>query len=204
MTDDAIVMIISAASGTGKSTLARALVDSDDHTVLSISHTSREIRTGEVDGRDYHFVTESVFRQMIDQGEFLEYAQVYGNYYGTARKSVMQQLDSGSNVILEIEWQGAEQVISKYPSAIRVFLLPPSVDSLRSRLTNRGRDSQGSIEERLALALDDMKQCVGYDHLILNDDFDRALADLRSLVPGNSGRIRPVPQSLLEKLGISA
>ena len=199
---ESVLLIISAASGTGKSSLSRALVESSDSTVLSVSHTTREIRRNEVEGKDYYFVDDDEFQRMIAAGEFVEHAKVYDHYYGTSRKSIEQHLNSGENVLLEIEWQGARQVVELFPSAVRVFLLPPSIRSLRNRLRGRGRDSGDTIEARLAAAVNDIKNCFDYDHLILNDQFDAALSDLKTLLPGSTGTIRPIPAGLLGELGV--
>ena len=197
-----IVLIISAASGTGKSSLARALVESNRHAELSISHTTREIRRGEADGRDYFYIPKEQFEQMIVNDEFVEYAQVFGNYYGTSRKQIENRLEEGINVVLDIDWQGAQQVAGKFRSAIRVFLLPPSIEALEERLQERGRDSEETILARLAEAVEDMKHCVDFDHHVLNDDFDAALADLQSLLPGNARKLREIRDDLLTQLGV--
>ncbi|MDE0309683.1 MAG: guanylate kinase [Acidiferrobacterales bacterium] len=201
---ESALIVISAASGAGKSSLARALVENTDRVVLSVSHTTRTIGDNEVDGREYHFVTEQEFRRMIEAGEFLEYAQVYDNYYGTARQTVMRELESGKNVVLEIDWQGARQVEARFANIIKVFVLPPSIEVLRQRLIGRGRDSDNTIERRLTAAMDDMQHCVDYDYLVVNDDFDLALSEIRNVLPGGSGVIRPVPESLKEKFSIPA
>ena len=200
--EESVLLIISAASGTGKSSLSRALVESSDSTVLSVSHTTREIRRNEVDGKDYFFIGDDEFQRMIAAGEFVEHAKVYDHYYGTSRKSIEQHLNSGENVLLEIEWQGARQVVELFPSAVRVFLLPPSIQSLRNRLRSRGRDSGDTIEARLAAAVNDIKNCFDYDHLILNDQFDAALTDLKTLLPDSTGTIRPIPAGLFGELGV--
>lgn len=196
-------MIIAAASGTGKTSLSRALVESQSAVEFSVSHTSREIRRNEVDGRDYFFISEQSFLKMIEAGHFVEYARVYGNYYGTSRKTLEDCLNSGSSVVLDIDWQGAQQVASQFDCAVRVFLLPPSIDMLEKRIVGRDRDSDESIRQRLQMAIDDMKHCVEFDHIILNDDFNAALADLKALLPGNSGVTRPLPEDLFTRLGIS-
>ena len=200
--EQSVLLIISAASGTGKSSLSRALVESSQRTVLSVSHTTREIRRNEVNGKDYHFIGDDEFQRMIEAGDFVEYAKVYGHYYGTSRTLIEQHLNSGVNVLLEIEWQGARQVVQLFPSAVRVFLLPPSIHSLRNRLCNRGRDSGETIEARLATAVNDIKNCFDYDYLIFNDQFDAALSDLKTLLPGNTGTIRPIPAGLFGELGV--
>ena len=139
---------------------------------------------------------------MIARGEFVEHAKLYGNYYGTSRSIIENLLNSGNNVVLEIDWQGADQVVMHYPSAIRVFLLPPSIEELKIRLMLRGRDSESSINQRLSSAIEDMKNCLSYDYLILNDDFDAALSDLKSLLPGNIARARTIGDNLLQHLGV--
>ncbi len=197
-----VLMIVSAASGTGKSSLTRALVAAEPSTVLSISHTTREKRGEEKNGVDYFFISAAEFEGMIEQGEFVEYAELYGCYYGTSRSMIENLLSSGSSVVLEIDWQGAAQIMLHYPNAVRVFLLPPSIETLKNRLMLRGRDSKSSINQRLTLAIEDMKNCLTYDYLILNDDFDAALENLKSLLPGNSGQPRTIPDRLLQRLGI--
>ena len=205
MTDkDAIILVIAAASGTGKSSLARALAETHSAVTLSVSHTSREMRRNEVDGRDYFFISEQSFLTMIKAGHFVEHAKVYGNYYGTSKKTLEDSLDSGVSVLLDIDWQGAQQVASHFDCAVTVFLLPPSIDALKKRLIGRDRDSEESIKERLQMAVDEMRHCIEFDHIILNDDFDAALMDLEGLLPGSSGTTRPLPDDLFARLGIQS
>ncbi len=199
----AIVLVIAAASGTGKSTLTRALVESEKNAVLSISHTTRELRNKEVDGQDYFFVSEQSFLKMVEVGSFVEYAKVYGHYYGTSRKTIEDCLNSGLSVVLDIDWQGANQIARQFDCAQLVFLLPPSISALKKRLVNRKRDSDAVIQKRLQLAIDDMKHCHEFDHIILNDDFNSALKDLQSLLHGNRDKIRSLPENLFDKLGIT-
>ena len=200
---DPIILIVAAASGTGKSSLSQALVKSEPDVALSISHTTRKIGRKEVDGKDYFFISEQSFLKMVDAGNFVEYAKVYGHYYGTSRQTLEDSLRSGISVVLDIDWQGAEQVASQFDSAVRVFLLPPSIATLRSRLQKRDRDSGETIKERLRMAIDDMKHCVEFDHIILNDNFNAALQDLKALLPGAGATPRPLPAGLMKKLGIS-
>ncbi len=199
---DPVILIIAAASGTGKSSLAKALVSSEADAVLSISHTTRGIGRNEVDGREYFFVSEQSFLKMVEAGYFVEYANVYGHYYGTSRKTIESSLDSGLSVVLDIDWQGAQQVASQFDCAVRVFLLPPSISTLKSRLTRRKRDSDSAIQTRLQMAIDDMNHCAEFDHIILNDNFNAALQDLKSLLPGSSGITRPLPEDLFSRLNI--
>ena len=199
-----IILIIAAASGTGKSSLARALVESESSVVLSVSHTTRKIGHGETDGREYFFISEQTFKKMTEAGHFAEYAKVYDHYYGTSIKTITDNLESGLSVVLDIDWQGAQQVARQFECAVKVFLLPPSIPSLRTRLVNRKRDPENAIQSRLQMAIEDMKHYTEFDHVILNDNFDAALQDLKSLLPGQSGITRPLPENLLERLGIAA
>ena len=197
-----ILLIIAAASGTGKSSLAQALVATEPKVALSVSHTTRDIRTGERDGRDYHFVTEGDFKRMIDQNQFIEYAQVYGHFYGTSRKTIEDSLNAKVSMILDIDWQGAKQVKTNFDSAVSVFLLPPSLDALQERLINRKRDSEETIQQRLAVAIEDMRHFVEFDYIVLNDCFESALSDLKKLLKGHKSGIRPLPHGLLNLLCI--
>ena len=199
-----VILIIAAASGTGKSSLARALVKSEPSVVLSVSHTTRKIGRGEIDGREYFFISEQSFKKMARTGHFAEYAKVYDHYYGTSKKTITDNLESGFSVVLDIDWQGAQQVARQFECAVKVFLLPPSIRSLRTRLVKRKRESEKAIQSRLQMAIEDMKHHTEFDHVILNDNFDAALQDLKSLLPGHSGITRPLPENLLERLGIAA
>lgn len=199
-----VILIIAAASGTGKSSLARALVKSEPSVVLSVSHTTRKIGRGEIDGREYFFISEQSFKKMAQAGQFAEYAKVYDHYYGTSKKTITDNLESGLSVVLDIDWQGAQQVARQFECAVRVFLLPPSLQTLRTRLVERKRDPENAIQSRLQMAIEDMKHYTEFDYVILNDDFDAALQDLKSLLPGHSGITRPLPENLLESLGIAA
>ncbi|MBR9828431.1 MAG: guanylate kinase [Oceanospirillales bacterium] len=173
--------ILSAPSGAGKTSLVKALLQQDEHVVVSVSHTTRAMRPGEIDGVDYNFVTMDAFNALIEQGQFLEYAEVFGNKYGTSQQWVKEQLVAGRDVILEIDWQGAEQVCRLMPEAVTVFILPPSRSALRERLNARGQDSADVIDGRMAAATSEMSHYPEYDYLLINDDFDTALAQLASL-----------------------
>ncbi len=203
VTDGPIILIIAAASGTGKSSLSKALVAAESTAILSISHTTRDRRRREVDGRDYFFISEQSFLKMAGAGEFVEYAEVYDHYYGTSRKTIEDCLAAGHSVVLDIDWQGARQVASQFDCVISAFLLPPSIAELETRLIRRRRDSKATIRARLQEAIEDMKHCREFDHLILNDNFDAALGDLMALLPGRSGVVRPLPPGLFERLGVA-
>ncbi len=203
MSDKPVILVISAASGTGKSSLSRALVESCEKVVLSVSHTTRDMRHGEVNGRDYFFVSEREFSAMAADGQFAEHAVVYGYRYGTAKNTLQSSLAAGKSVLLEIDWQGAQQVAETFSSTVQVFLLPPSLASLRKRLIERKRDAPAIIEQRLAAAKEDLKHCVYFDHWIVNDDFATALEDLRQLLSNHQTKHRKVPAELLRELGIA-
>ncbi len=174
--------IISAPSGAGKTSLVKALLESTDNIMVSISHTTRGIRPGEVDGKDYHFTDTATFRGMIADNAFLEHAQVFDNFYGTSRSSALDMMGKGVDVILEIDWQGAQQVRSKMPEAISIFILPPSREELERRLRGRGTDADEVIARRLGEAVTEMSHYREFDYLVFNDDFDTALAELRAIV----------------------
>ncbi|MEO5344242.1 MAG: guanylate kinase [Gammaproteobacteria bacterium SHHR-1] len=173
--------ILSAPSGAGKTSLVKALLQQDADVVVSVSHTTRDMRPGEQDGVDYNFVTMDAFNALIEQGQFLEYAEVFGNKYGTSQQWVRDQLEAGRDVILEIDWQGAEQVRRLMPEAVTVFILPPSRAALRERLNARGQDSEEIIDGRMAEAISEMSHYPEYDYLLINDDFAQALDELASL-----------------------
>ena len=175
---------VSAPSGAGKTSLVKALVERCPGIGVSVSHTTREVRPGERDGVSYHFVTDTVFLDMLSRGEFLEHAKVFNHYYGTAQSWVEQQLASGQDVILEIDWQGAAQIKRQRQDAVSVFILPPSREALRQRLTTRGRDQEDIIQQRMNQARDEMSHYPEADFIVVNDDFDTALAQLEHLVEG--------------------
>ncbi len=173
--------ILSAPSGAGKTSLVRALLDSLSGVAVSVSHTTRAPRQGEEEGTDYHFVDTEAFERLVEGGEFLEFARVFDNYYGTRRANVLERLEAGEDVILEIDWQGARQVVEAFPQAVRVFILPPDREALLQRLTARGQDSDEIIGRRMADAVSEMRHYDEYDYLIFNDDFAVALAELEAL-----------------------
>ncbi len=180
-TAQGLLFIVSAPSGAGKTSLLKALLVRDASLNLSVSHTTRAARPGERDGVDYHFVSMDVFQRMRDADAFLEWAQVFDNAYGTAEANVRAQLDQGRDVILEIDWQGARQVRARLPEAIAIFIVPPSVEALRERLSGRGQDSVEVIERRMRDARADITHYDEYDYLIVNDVFDDALDELAAV-----------------------
>lgn len=176
------LFIISAPSGTGKTSLVKHLVGSIEAIQVSVSHTTRPKRHGETDGVNYHFVERAVFEKMISDSGFLEYAEVYGHYYGTSQEWVEQTLAQGIDVVLEIEWQGAKQVKRYFPEAKTIFILPPDAASLEQRLRDRGKDEQAIIEKRLQAARKEVQYCVDYQYIVVNDQFEKALTDLCAIV----------------------
>ena len=186
------MLVLSAPSGAGKSSLARALADADPRVAFCVSHTTRPPRPGEVDGVHYHFVDRHEFEAMVDAGEFLEHARVFDRYYGTSRGALRAGLARGRDVVLDIDWQGARLVREAFPEAVSVFILPPSIEALRSRLVGRGQDSAGIIERRMRDARADIGHYGEFDHVVVNDDFDRTLAELRALLRDGHGAMPPV------------
>jgi len=186
------LFIISAPSGAGKTSLARALIANSPNTKMSISHTTRQQRAGELDGQDYFFVDQPEFLTMVSDGVFLEYAEVYGNYYGTSRLAVEKMLEDGINVLLDIDWQGARKVREQMSQAVSISVLPPSVEELERRLRSRGSDSEDVIQSRMLQAKDEMRHCRESDFLVMNDEFNQALDDLSLILSGESGSIRPL------------
>ncbi|MEM1112558.1 MAG: guanylate kinase [Pseudomonadota bacterium] len=173
---------VSAPSGAGKTSLVKALIERHRSIVVSVSHTTRAIRPGEEDGVNYHFVDEATFNSLLAQGDFLEHARVFGNLYATSRAAVEQQLGQGLDVILEIDWQGAAQVRAQVPDSRAIFIMPPSREALLQRLTDRGQDEGEVIARRMAEAEAEMSHYVDSDYLVVNDDFDQALADLEAII----------------------
>ncbi|PKO46547.1 MAG: guanylate kinase [Betaproteobacteria bacterium HGW-Betaproteobacteria-22] len=176
------LFIITAASGAGKTSLIKALLAEDAHLRLSVSHTTRSPRPGEVNGVDYHFVDDAAFLQMLGEASFLESAEVHGARYGTSQAAVDAPLQAGYDVILEIDWQGAAQVRRIYPRAISIFVLPPSIETLEQRLNSRGQDSQETISRRVAAARAEMRHVGEFDYVTINNYFDVALQDIRAIV----------------------
>lgn len=177
--------IVAAPSGAGKSSLVNALIARLPFVYLSISHTTRPMRPGETDGEHYHFTTKDDFLQRVSEGEFLEHAEVFDNYYGTSQKYVQQQLDAGHDVILEIDWQGAQQVRRLMPDAHSIFILPPSKEALLERLEKRQQDSAEVIARRMRDAVSDMAHYAEFDYLIINDDFYKALDEMCTIFTSN-------------------
>lgn len=173
---------VSAPSGAGKTSLVKALVEAESSLQVSVSHTTRAMRPGEVDGVNYHFCDREAFEAMLTESAFLEHAEVFGNLYGTSQRFVESALAEDRDVVLEIDWQGARQVKRLLPDSCAIFILPPSEAALRERLTGRGQDDASTIERRMAAAASEMSHYVEADYLVINDDFPTALEELRAIV----------------------
>ncbi|MEY3950986.1 MAG: hypothetical protein RJB21_745 [Pseudomonadota bacterium] len=186
------MLMVVAPSGAGKSSLVNALLQKDPDIGLSVSFTTRAPRPGEVDGREYNFLTESEFLQRKEAGDFLEWANVHGNYYGTSKSWIESQMQNGKDVILEIDWQGARQVQKLIPEAIWIFILPPSIQTLEDRLRKRAQDDEATIQKRVAAAKDELTHVAEANYLVVNDHFEQALNDLNQVVLAS--RLRTGPQ----------
>lgn len=184
--------IVTAPSGAGKTTLVRLLTESDSEISVSISTTTRAPRTGEKDGREYHFVNVRDFLGMISRNEFLEWAEVHGNYYGTSRHWIESEMNAGRDVLLEIDWQGARQVREAFRAAISVFILPPSLNALYERLSGRGTDSAETIALRIAAAREEIRHVDEFDYVIINDDLQQAHDNLRAVI--SASRLQYITQ----------
>jgi guanylate kinase len=176
------LFIISAASGAGKTSLVKKLLTLINDLTLSISHTTRNPRPGEIDGKDYFFVTNEIFAEMVKEDKFLETAKCHGSFYGTSRNFVQEVRDAGKDIIFEIDWQGAKSIKAIFPEAISIFILPPSLKKLEERLIARGQDSEDTIKARLAAAKSEMSHVNQFDYVTINDNFDDALKELQSII----------------------
>jgi len=176
------LFVVAAPSGAGKSSLVKALLTREPGLAVSVSHTTRAPRGAEIDGREYHFVSEATFRDMVMHGAFFEWAEVHGNLYGTSRPAIEQRLGAGQDVVLEIDWQGALQIKRLFPGAVLVFILPPSWDELQRRLRGRGEDAEDVIATRLENAREEVAQAPRFDYVVINAVFDAAVDDLQAVV----------------------
>lgn len=183
------LLVISGPSGTGKGTICKQLFDRLENIVFSVSMTTRSPREGEVNGVNYHFVNKESFEEMISQGGFLEYAQVFDNYYGTPRQLVMEKLNAGIDVILEIDVQGAMQVKRVFPEALLIFVLPPSLEELRRRIVGRGTETEESLNKRLGKAIDEIEYAVRYDYAIINDVLEEAVEGIIKIIEAERFRV---------------
>ena len=186
------MFMIVAPSGAGKSSLVAALLDTDPNLSLSVSFTTRSPRPGEIEGVNYHFISEADFLSRKEQGDFLEWALVHGNYYGTSRSWILEKMQLGQDVILEIDWQGAKQIQEIIPSALWIFILPPTFEILEQRLRSRGQDDDSTIQRRINAAHDELTHIAEADYLVVNDLFQAAIFELSQII--SAGRLRTRPQ----------
>ena len=193
-----LLYVVSAPSGAGKTSLCRAITDSLEDLTHSISYTTRKPRLGEIDGRDYHFVSQERFQEMIKAGDFAEWAEVHSNLYGTSRRVLDDMISKGMNIILDIDTQGAKQIKSKFNSAVFIFIMPPSLDILEERLRNRKSDHEEEIKKRMRRAREEIKDYALYDYLVVNRDFEGALTELRSVVIAERCRIQHADTQWIE------
>jgi len=200
------LFVVAAPSGAGKSSLVKSLLELDSHLVVSISHTTRPPRGQEQDGREYHFIDEARFREMVEAGDFFEWAEVHGNLYGTSRAGVEQMVAGGQDVVLEIDWQGALQIKALFPNAVLIFILPPSFEELAMRLNRRGEDRPDVIVQRLVNARHEVAQARHFDFVIINGLFEIALFDLKTVVHSQrlkyTSQLRSKPM-VFKALGLS-
>jgi guanylate kinase len=197
------LFVVSAPSGAGKTSLVQALLGAMEGIGVSISHTTRAMRPGEQGGKDYHFVDVPAFKQMVEQGAFLEHAQVFDNFYGTSKAAVVARLEAGEDVILEIDWQGAQQVRKHFADAVGIFILPPSKAALRQRLTSRGQDDESIIDRRMREAESEMSHYAEFDYVVVNDDFKLATGELKAIIATQRlqiGRQRSTLEGLISDL----
>ena len=187
-----LLVVLSAPSGAGKSTIIQRVMAAEPTCAFSVSHTTRAPRPGEQHGVHYFYVTREEFDHMVANGEFVEHATVFGNSYGTSKQAIADQIQSGKSVILDIDWQGARAIKQWRPEAVSIFILPPSRAALRERLTNRKQDSAEVIDRRMREAVAEMSHYSEFDHLVVNDDFDAALADLKAILRSEPQKVRPI------------
>ena len=190
------LFIIAAPSGCGKTSLVKALLESSSNLSVSVSHTTRKPRKGEINGENYHFVSKERFDEMISNNDFVEYAEVFGNLYGTARSNIKEKLDANFDIILEIDWQGARQVRENMPDSISVFILPPSKNVLLQRLIDRGQDDDETISKRMKNSESEMSHYDEFEYLVINDQFESALNDLKAIIQDLSNNKKNIEFSL--------
>ncbi len=188
------LFVISAPSGAGKTTLVKRVILARPELKFSISYTTRPARPGEQDRIDYFFLDRNEFKQMHDEGAFLEHAEVFGNFYGTGKQQVTTLCAAGNDVLLEIDWQGTAQIRLEVPHATTIFILPPSLGSLRDRLQQRAQDDQHTVDQRMSAAIDEISHYMDFDYLIVNDDFDQALSEMGAVVSGQGDHLRQAAQ----------
>ena len=194
-----LLLVVSGPSGAGKGTICKALLNKNDQIKLSVSATTRKPRNGEVHGVNYFFIEKEEFTKMIENGEFLEYAQIYDNFYGTPKAAIIECLDKGQDVILEIEMQGARQIKEVYPEGVFIFVLPPSLEELKSRIVGRGTETQEEIEKRFSCAFEEINQIVNYDYFIVNEDIEKSVSDVEAIICAEKNKVTRYKNNIIDK-----
>jgi len=194
-----LLLVVSGPSGAGKGTICKALLNKNDQIKLSVSATTRKPRTGEVHGVNYFFLEKEEFTTMIENGEFLEYAQIYDNFYGTPKAAIIECLEKGQDVILEIEMQGAKQIKEVYPEGVFIFVLPPSLEELKSRIVGRGTETAEEIEKRFSCAFEEINQIVNYDYFIVNEDVDKSVNDVEAIICTEKNKVTRYKNNIIDK-----
>ena len=194
-----LLLVVSGPSGAGKGTICKALLEKNNEIKLSVSATTRKPRTGEVHGVNYFFIEKEEFTTMIENGEFLEYAKIYDNFYGTPKASVIECLEKGQDVILEIEMQGAKQIKEVYPEGVFIFVLPPSLEELKSRIVGRGTETQEEIEKRFSCAFEEINQIVNYDYFIINEDIEKSVNDVEAIISAEKNKVTRYKNNIIDK-----
>ena len=194
-----LLLVVSGPSGAGKGTICKALLNKNDEIKLSVSATTRKPRNGEVHGVNYFFIEKEEFTNMIENGEFLEYAQIYDNFYGTPKSAIIECLEKGQDVILEIEMQGAKQIKEVYPEGVFIFVLPPSLEELKSRIVGRGTETQEEIEKRFSCAFEEINQIVNYDYFIINEDIEKSVNDVEAIISAEKNKVTRYKNNIIDK-----
>ena len=194
-----LLLVVSGPSGAGKGTICKALLNKNDQIKLSVSATTRKPRNGEVHGVNYFFIEKEEFTKMIENGEFLEYAQIYDNFYGTPKAAIIECLEKGQDVILEIEMQGARQIKEVYPEGVFIFVLPPSLEELKSRIVGRGTETQEEIEKRFSCAFEEINQIVNYDYFIVNEDIEKSVNDVEAIILSEKNKVTRYKNNIIDK-----
>ena len=194
-----LLLVVSGPSGAGKGTICKALLNKNDQIKLSVSATTRKPRNGEVHGVNYFFIEKEEFTKMIENGEFLEYAQIYDNFYGTPKAAIIECLEKGQDVILEIEMQGARQIKEVYPEGVFIFVLPPSLEELKSRIVGRGTETQEEIETRFSCAFEEINQIVNYDYFIVNEDIEKSVSDVEAIICAEKNKVTRYKNNIIDK-----
>lgn len=197
--NNGLLVVISGPSGSGKGTICKRLIEEIENLSVSVSATTRKPRVGEIDGKNYFFIDEKEFLKKINNDEFLEYASVYGNYYGTPKKIVLNKLENGKDIILEIDIQGALKVKENYPRGVFIFILPPSLEELKNRIEGRGTDSKEAIHRRLKSAYDELNYAFQYDYVVLNDEVDTAVEKIKEIISAEKNKSTR-NQALIKKI----